>query len=814
MTAIAPLTIALAGNPNSGKTTLFNALTGARLHVGNYPGVTVDKTEGVATHDGVELRIVDLPGTYSLTAYTAEEIVARNFVIDAKPDVVVDVIDASNIERNLYLATQLLELGVPVVLAFNMSDVAAAGGCAIDTARLSELLGVPIVSTVGNKGRGLDALLDAAIAVGGEGSAAVARQRRPDYGGEIEPHVRQLTERIVEACGSSLHDRWYALKLIENDEVTAKRLTKAHPEPMAEICAEAVGLRAHIRKVCGDAAEIILADRRYGFISGACTEAVRQTVEARHLRSDRIDAVLLHRLAGLPIFAMLMYLMFHLVFTVGELPMNWLEMGFAGLRSMLNGFWPAGTDSLLRSLIVDGVVGGVGGVMIFVPNIVLLFIAIAALEDTGYMARAAFIMDRMMHKIGLHGKSFIPMLTGFGCSVPAIMATRTLENKRDRIVTMLVVPLMSCGARLPIYTLMIPAFFAKSLRAPVLWSIYVIGVLLAMVCAKVLRSTLLTGESEPFVMELPPYRAPTLKGLVVHAWEPTRMYMKKAATVILGFSILMWAITTFPRKTQFDVDYAVETATAESEFFGAAARINGLLGLPDDSAALATVFRAELDWQADEELYRSHSAALADAQAARDATILPLLIGADGPALKRFLAARDNGMGSALQSEARASAAAAVAYEQIRADMDARLEELAHLQQAELLTHTIAGRLGRAIAPAIRPLGFDWRIGTGLIGALGAKEVFVAQMGIVYAVGDSEAGYSTLRERLGADYSPLTGYCIMLFCLITAPCLATVVMTGRESGSWKWGAFQLFGLTVLAYVVTGVVYQVGRLFLL
>jgi ferrous iron transport protein B len=372
--------------------------------------------------------------------------------------------------------------------------------------------------------------------------------------------------------------------------------------------------------------------------------------------------------------------------------MDWLDMTFGWLGDSVSGWWPEGSDSLLKSLLVDGIIAGVGGVLIFLPNILLLFLAIAILEDSGYMARAAFMMDRLMHKIGLHGKSFIPMLTGFGCTVPAIMATRTLDNRRDRLTTMLVLPLVSCGARLPIYALIIPAFFPKVWQARILWVIYIVGIVLAIACAKLLRITVLKGESVPFVMELPPYRLPTFKGLMIHMWSRGGVYLKKAGTLILGVSIVLWVLTSFPRASEQDT-----------------------AGLSSEQAA---------------------------------------------------------------------------AYE---------------------LSHTVAGRIGHALEPVIKPLGFDWRIGTAMIGAFAAKEVFVAQLGIVYSVGEADEESTPLRAKLRENYDPLTGFCIMLFMLISVPCMATIAVTKRESNSWGWALFQLGGLTALAYVVTLIVYQVGNL---
>lgn len=729
------LIIALAGNPNAGKTTLFNALTGQRQHTGNYPGVTVEQKRGQAEHDGVLLDIVDLPGTYSLTAHSLDEVVARNFILEAKPHAVIDIVDASNLERNLYLSTQLLELGVPVVLAFNMADLAQARGYDIDIEKLSALLGVPIVPTVGHKGRGLEPLLAAAVKAGREGPAAIARARRVDYGREIEPHVRQMTEHVARWCDQPLHHRWFALKLLEDDPETLKRLRRLCPQGVDELAAEAAKLRAHIESVCGDAPEIILADRRYGFISGACTEAVRLTVEARHARSDKVDALLTNRYIGLPIFALMMYLVFQLTFAAGNPLVDLLGNGIGLLGQWVGSLWPAGSDSLLRSLLVDGIIGGVGAVLAFVPLIALLFLAIAFLEDSGYMARAAFLLDHLMHRIGLHGKSFIPMLIGFGCTVPGILATRTLDSRRDRLTTMLVLPLMSCGARLPVYVLILGAFFPPrtvlglvhtseggfllSVTNQALWLvlIYFIGIALAVIAARVLRATVLRGETAPFVMELPPYRMPTLKGLLVHMVERSWMYVRKAGTIILVIVVILWALASFPRRDH----EAMQTYEAQQ----AAAQAQGL-----NEAELAVALDA------------------LEVQHKRDA-----------------------------------------------------------------LEYSVVGRVGKTVAPVLRPCGFDWKISTAMLGAFTAKEVFIGQMGLIFAIGQEEDEQSdSLRAELSAAYTPLQGFCIMLFILIASPCVATVAATVRESGRWRWAAFQWAYLTLLAWAVTAAVYQVGRFF--
>jgi ferrous iron transport protein B len=709
-TATKKITVALAGNPNSGKTTIFNMLTGAHQHVGNYPGVTVEKKEGLFKYAGYEIVVVDLPGTYSLTAYSAEELVARNFIIDEQPDVVVDIVDCSNIERNLYLATQLIEMDVSLVLAFNMSDIAEQKGLVFDIEQLTGLLEAKIVPTVGNKGKGKTELLNAVIETARQQKSE--RTHKVNYGEEIETELAKIEALITnneQQLTQKYDSRWLAVKLLEQDsEITEK----IHNKELLEAVTASI---RHLKTIFGDESEIIIADRRYGFISGACQETIKSTVEARHSRSDMIDAVVTNRILGLPIFLLLMYLVFFLTFKFGEYPMGWLEQFFGWAGATIAGFWPAGSESWLKSLLVDGVIAGVGGVIVFLPNILFLFLAIALLEDSGYMARAAFIMDSIMHKIGLHGKSFIPMLIGFGCSVPAIMGTRILENKRNRLTTIMVIPLMSCGARLTIYMLIIPAFFPEQWRGPVLWLIYLIGIVLAIFCIKVLRLTIFRGETIPFVMELPPYRMPTLKSVFIHMWQRGWMYLRKAGTIILVISIILWAMGSFPKPGP---EY--------------------LIGLTPEQA------------------------------------------------------------------------------------------------QYVKLRYSAIGRFGKTIEPALKPLGFDWKIGTALIGATAAKEVFVAQLGIVYAVNETTddtdyADYSeyqsaqstadksaksaapTLREKLQEDYTPLTGFCIMLFCLISTPCVATVVMTRQETGSWLWALFQFLGLTVLAYAVTFAVYQIGTL---
>ncbi len=671
------ITVALAGNPNCGKTTIFNSLTGMHQHVGNYPGVTVEKKQGICHYKDYEIEITDLPGTYSLTAYSMEEVVTRNFIMEEKPDVVVGVVDASNLERNLYLAVQLMELNVPLVLAFNMSDIARQKGLVFDIEKLSVLLNVKIVQTVGNKNEGISNLLDTVVKAANEPAKKLASLIK--YGSEIENEIEKLQQKFSELQ----NNRWLVIKLLEQDAAVLKDVQNE------EIIVSVLESTLHLKDIFGEEPEIIIADRRYGFISGACQEAVKITVESRHNRSDMIDSVVINKFLGLPIFFLMMYVVFDLTFRLGEYPMHWLEMLFSLLGDIITHFWPVGSESLIKSLLVDGIIGGVGGVVAFLPNILLLFAAIAILEDSGYMARAAFVTDRLMHKIGLHGKSFIPMLIGFGCSVPAIMACRILENRRNKITTILIMPLMSCGARLTIYALLIPAFFAERWRGPVMWLIYFIGIAMAVVAAKILRITLLKGETVPYVMELPPYRMPTFKSIVIHMWERGVLYLQKAGTTILVISIILWAASKFPQI---------------------------------DSSKLA-------------------------------------------------------GMTS----------------EQV---------------QTATLKHSVIGRAGSAMEIVLKPLGFDYKVATALIGALAAKEVFVSQMSIVYSITEHE-DVSVLQKRLSRDYTPLQGFCIMLFCLISAPCIATAAITRTETGAWKWAILQFGGLTVMAYIITLIVYQIG-----
>lgn len=572
------LHVVLLGNPNSGKTTIFNNLSGSRQHVGNYPGVTVEFKEAKINYNDHIIKLIDLPGAYSLSSQSPDEKLARDYIFKEKPDLIVYIADASNIQRNLYLYTQLIDLQIPVILGFNMMDEAKKAGLIFDLNFLAEILGSPIVPLIGRTSKGSKELLDEIIRVASASNNAYIPRflSFPDNIQKEIDHISELSaglekeniyienEYLKEIAASSdsnqsalLNNHYLAIKLLENDDEIQNMISNFTNGE--KILASAKNARERISNRLGDEAEYIISDARYAHIRGAYREAVRIEKSDAFSITEKVDNILLNRALGIPLFLLLMWGLFQITFTVGEPLMGLIENGVASLSLLLYGNLGAG---LLESLIIDGVIAGVGGVIVFVPNILLLFLGIAFLEGSGYMSRAAFLMDRVMHSVGLHGKSFIPLLIGFGCSVPAIMATRTLDNERDRLATMLITPFMSCGAKLPVYVLLIGAFFTPQYAGTVLFSLYLLGILIALLSAKLFRKTIFLGESDPFVMELPTYKLPTFKSIVIHMWDRTWMYLQKAGTIILAFAILMWALTTFPLQVEVQANEEAGTAPA------------------------------------------------------------------------------------------------------------------------------------------------------------------------------------------------------------------------------------------------------------
>lgn len=700
--------LALIGNPNCGKTTIFNGLTGSRQKVANYPGVTVERREGRARRPGGrEWAVLDLPGTYSLIAHSADERIACEAVLIERPDVVIAVVDATNLARNLYLVLQLLELGAPMVVALNMSDAAEAAGLRIDAAALEEALGVPVVPTVGPTREGFGELLDRAeelLERGGAsdspGASAPRKRFHLDYGPEIEKPLAALTARIEAGAGlESLRGerppRWLALQLLGGDEATLALLRERAADPAAVFEAAQRAAQA-IEEATQEDLDVALIGQRYKAADAIVARVMTRAATPARGLSERLDAVFTHRWLGLPIFLFLLWLVFQATFTIGAYPMDWVDAAFSWLGERLSAGLPAG---LARSIVRDAVFGGVGGVLVFVPQILLLFFFMGLLEDSGYMARGAFLVDRLMRKLGLHGKSLIPLLLGFGCNIPGIMAARTLDTRRDRLVTILVSPMMNCSARLVVHTLLAAAFFPPRAAGHALFAIYLLGSLLAVGTAVLLRRTLFRGAPSPFVMEMPPYRFPSLRSVAAQMTERAAMYLKKAGTILLVFSILIWALCQFPRS--------------EASHYDAEGR-----------------------------------------------------------------------------------------------------------PTAEALRRSAAGRAGEAVAPALRPLGLDdWKIAIALMTGVVAKEVVVSSLGTVYSASDADLEAMTgeddtaLRERLAADpaMNPLRAFTLMVFVLLYVPCITTMAIMRRETNSWKWPVFSIVYLTSLAYLLSLLVFQVGRL---
>lgn len=685
------INVALVGNPNCGKTSLFNIASGAHEHVGNYSGVTVDAKEGFFDFQGYHFRIVDLPGTYSLSAYTPEELYVRKHIIEETPDVIINVADSSNLERNFYLTTQLIDMNVRMVIALNMYDELESSGNKLDYIKLSQLIGVPMIPTVCRRGEGIDQLFHVIIGIyeGGDflsqkgeirseiledlrdwhktyvpdhefGSHKEEEDARPrgymrhihiNHGPELERSIEEVKKAISqnEDIRHKYSTRFLSIKLLENDK-EIENFISTLPNGK-EIIAIRNKETLRIRKVMNEDSEQAITDAKYGFITGA----LKETFTDNHLEKEQttrvIDSIVTHRIWGYPIFFLFLYIMFEGTFVLGDYPMQGIEWLVDQLGNLIRNNMAEGP---LKDLLIDGIIGGVGGVIVFLPNILILYFFISILEDSGYMARAAFIMDKIMHRMGLHGKSFIPLIMGFGCNVPAIMATRTIEDRKSRLITMLVNPLMSCSARLPIYLVMIGAFFPNC-ASFMLLCIYTAGILLAVIMARIFSKFLVKGEDSPFVMELPPYRMPTSKSIMRHTWEKGAQYLKKMGGIIMIASIIIWFLGYYPQHD---------------------------------------------------------------------------------------------------------------AYESV----------------AEQQKNSYIGQIGKAIEPVIKPLGFDWKLGIGLISGVGAKELVVSTLGVLYT-NEGDVENVNLSNRI--PITPLVALAYMLFVLIYFPCIATFAAIKQESGSWK-----------------------------
>ena len=776
--------IALAGNPNCGKTTMFNNITGAKQHVGNYAGVTVEKKEGHTNFDGHELLFIDLPGTYSLTARSLDELVARNVIVNDNPDVIVNVLDASNLERNLYLAAQLLELEKPMVIALNMADVAEEMGIKYDLKKMAEMTGATIVSTVGRTNIGTKDLLEATISV-------AASQKAPgvtiNYGDLLEGKISELVELLKQAGTVTYPLRWIAVKLLEKDaDVIGKVMRFDNTEPVIQ---KAEAIREEIKDQVD--LDVVFQEYRHRFAVEVYNTCLTQAPTQLETRSDRYDKILTHRILGLPIFMVVMWLLFNFVNTVGAIPQGWIEDGFTALQAWVVTVIPEGQ---LQSLISDGIIAGVGAVLSFVPLILLLFLGISFLEDTGYMARAAFVIDRVMRACGLHGKSFIPLLLGFGCSVPSVMGARILDNYKDRMVTILITPFMSCSARLPVYTLFAAAFFPPEWAGTVVFGVYALGIVFGIVFAKIFRKYLFAGEAEPFVMELPPYHLPTLKATLTHMFERGIMYLKKAGTFILAASILVWFITSYPMDVEYSKDYdALHDQVAQTYEM-------------KDAETLAH-FGITTDEQKDQvnEIVENMKSTVADAttQAEDAGEAAPeVAVEDDSEAPELFNDIKD-------QNEQLFPVAWSMYKNSV--NLDDENQKIDQEKNSEKLEQSYAAMFGKAINPVLKPLGFDWKIGVSLVAGLAAKEVVVSTLGTIYAVGGDTDHPQALTDYLQNDphFTPLIALTLMLFILIYPPCIAALAVIKRETGSWKWMLFMFFYENAFAWIACFIFYNIG-----
>lgn len=717
--------IALAGNPNCGKTTLFNAYTGSRQHVGNYPGVTVDRKEGTISVDNTPVTLVDLPGTYSLTAYSQEELVARDELSLGRVDAVIDCADASALERNMLLTVQMMEMGMPVVLACNMMDEARKAGIHIDMQKLSEQLGTPVLPIVARNGEGIREVARAALDLAKKG------RKEPlhiNYGPELTEAVEALEKRLSEEkiLIDRYHPHWTALKLLEGDTKVQESVREARPDLAPEILSYCEGIEEKVKAATQATCESVITDARYGYIRGLLAQGVvkQDPGKDRLALSDRLDKILTNRFLGPLIMIGVLYLMFVITFNLGAYPQEWLEDFFAWMGSELGDHMD---DGLLKSLICDGIIAGVGGVVSFVPLIAIMFALIAFIEDSGYMARIAYVMDRIFRFFGLHGASVMPYIIAGGiaggCAIPGVMATRTLRSPKEKLATLLTLPFMCCGAKVPCFLLLIAAFFPKS-PALAFFLVLCCGWVGALLMASLLRHTIIRGAGTPFVMELPPYRLPTIFSILMHMWERTWMYLKKAGTIILAISIVIWAAMTFP-------------------------------SLPDSQKAP----------------FEEKVAAL-------------------------------EGQQKGLQEDSEQ-------YKALQDQIDEANNDLAAAQ----LRYSYGGRIGVAIEPVTKYLGFTWRTNIALVAGVAAKEAVVSTLGTAYSMGEQDPeDAAPLGERLkqDPDFTPAVALSLMIFILFYSPCFVSLVVIKSEAGGWRWLFFSMIVDTIFAAILAFIAYNIGR----
>lgn len=782
--------VALAGNPNCGKTSIFNNMTGSRQHVGNYAGVTVEKKVGETKIDGHDIEIIDLPGTYSLTARSLDELAARNVIINENPELIANVVDASNLERNLYLTAQLIELEQPLLLVLNMVDVAKEMGLKFNNKKLEELTGSTVVETIGRVNKGTEDAL--------RGIVKVSKERkipnvRVNYGEVLEPAIAELEAEVAKLDTGRYPHRWVAIKLLEQDTDILEKVQEL--DKSGAVLSKAEALRTELNKSVD--MDIVFQEYRHRFAVDVFNGVLEVVPEHKDTKSDNIDKILTNRWLGIPIFLCIMWVMFYLVINIAEYPKGWLESAFKLLTDFIGANLE---DGLLKSLLNDGIIGGVGAVISFIPHIVLLFVCISFLEDTGYMARAAFVIDRVMRGVGLHGKSFIPMLLGFGCNVPSIMGARILDNPRDRMITILVSPFMSCSARLPVYTLLAAAFFPPEDAPTILLGIYTLGIVVAVVTAKVLRTYVFKGEAEPFVMEMPPYHMPTLRSVGIHMWERSVMYLKKAGTFILAASILIWFLTSFPQDVEYSQDYdaAREQVTMTHAQMADEILVNAMLVTEEQQAEANDILgqMLALDEEHKDDPPAEEEEATAEEATQEEATQEEAV---EEPAYFEELKAEE------------LYPVAWTLYVNHKAEED-EIKELDLQQGKEKIEQSYAAELGRFIQPIMEPLGFNWRVNIAVIAAVAAKEVMVSTLGTIYAIEASDADSKSLEEFLSTDpdFNPAIGLGLMVFALLYLPCLATMAVLKRETDSWKWFGAVFAYTSILAWVGAYIAVHIGR----